>query len=166
MQLNQIVNVNQINKGEIKYCFQLLNAVETLQKQFGEREVQSKYIVGKLMSEISPQTVYMTLQALVRDDYLMKNEKGKFTFYSLTNKGKDLLNNIRELHQKSVTEPFVKNIANTLKEKYAEEFEDVSDRDLINYLYKKIKKFESATIDEAISNFINLPKEDDKADVA
>ena len=142
-----------LNKVELKNYFHLLNAVKTLQNQFGVEEVQSKCIIDNLKQVTSRQTVYNTLKILVRDGYLTKYEKGKYTFYNISDKGTELLDEFIESRNKLVAKPIVEYMVNIVRKKYPKEFEDISDRDLNIYLYKMIVELKKSIINNAIVNF-------------
>ena len=142
-----------LNKGELKYSFHILNTLKILQNQFGEQEIQSKFIVHKLKPLISTQTIYKTFQILVRDGYLTRHEQGKFAFYNTTNMGIWLLDEIIESHNKFVAKPIVEYMIDSIRKKYPKEFRDVSDNDLDIYLYELIKEFKKSIITNAIKNF-------------
>ena len=142
-----------LNKVESKNSFHLLNAVKILQDQFGVQEVQSKCIIDKLRQVVSRQTVYNTLKILVRNGYLTRHEQGKYTFYKISDKGIELIDELIESRNKSVAKPIVEYMANVVRKKYPKEFEDVSDRDLNSYLYKTIDEIKRSIVKNAVINF-------------
>ena len=145
--------IAMLNKVESKYSYHILNTVKILQNKFGNREIQSKCIINELEPKISSQTVYKTMQILIRDGYLIKHEKGKFAFYNMTNKGIELLDELIESHNRNVARPIIDYMINAIRKKYPKEFKDVSDRDLDNYLYEMINEFKNSIVKNVIKNF-------------
>ena len=165
--MNQDITYDEImyDSNEMKYKIHLLGTIETIQQQTGKEGIQPKYIVKVLKKKISHQTVYMTLNTLVKENYLNKWEKGKFSFYSMTEKGTNLMTDFKKFREKVVTGPFVTNLANKLLEEHPEEFKNTEFGSIVNYLNNQIKKFEMTTTNSAIEHFLKSANDDEKIDV-
>lgn len=140
--------------------FSLLNTVEVMQHKLGVGEIQPKNIINYLGQTKSHQTLYTGLQELVNDGYLKKRSEGKFTYYSLTDKGRDFLLENKELKHRNLTDPLIKNIANKLIESHPDDFKDISYSVLTDYLNKQLKDLEELTFNAARNHFVSNSKKD------
>ena len=130
----------------------ILHAINSTQQNLGVIEIQPKDIINKL--EISHQTIYGGLQGLVNEGLLKKRNKSKYTYYRLTSEGKELLQNAQEIEHKTITEPFLKSMANQLIEGHPEDFNGISYNVIVEYLNEQIKELEKRTLSVARDHFV------------